>query len=730
MAQTNQIPNKRLYILLGFLLFWFLVICGRLVWLQLVNYGDYTQRAAKQQQRSIEVSPVRGNIYDRRGNELAMTVNVDSVFAVPSEIPDVHSTAQVLARILKADTPEIESHMRASKAFAWVARKIDNATSARVRALNLKGIYFQKESKRFYPKNELAAQVLGYVGLDDEGLGGIEREFEPQLTGKPGKMLITMDNRHKWLGRTEKNPDPGENVVLTIDEKIQYIAERELGKAIADTHAEAGTVIVENPHTGEILALANWPTFNPNIFNKVSAQSLKNRAVSDIYEPGSTFKLVTLAAALEEKITNPDEVVDCQMGSIVVNGLRIHDHHPYGGLSVSQILEHSSDVGAIKIALRLGEERFDRYIRLFGFGSQTKIELPGETRGITKPVSRWSKVSIGAISMGQEIGVSPVQLASMVSTIANDGLYVAPRIVAATTAPRSTPQLIAFQPALGRRVISPLTAAQMRHMMEGVVLRGTGKKAILDGYTSAGKTGTAQKIDATGHYSHRQHIASFSGFAPVNNPAVTVLIVLDSPEGGYPKDGGGETAAPVFARIAQQVLAYMNVPHDVEIQDPRRMYLRAHVKEDDVNEAAPDYIASAPEQVDTPAAGALQPLPPSPSAPITAAGANLKTVAMTGKPAFQPASQSKTDITSVPAQIQPAALNPAAAQTRGTVVLDVAGGVLVPDFHGKSLRTALEEAESAGLELEISGSGVGQEQSPLAGSRIPPGGHVSVRFGR
>src|SRR6478672_5907287 len=388
MAQSPQIANKRLYILLGFLLFWFLVICGRLVWLQVVNYGDYTQRAAKQQQRSIEVSPVRGNIYDRRGNELAMTVNVDSVFAVPSEVPDVHSTAQ----------------------------------------------------------------VLGYVGLDDDGLGGVEREFQSKLTGKPGKMLITMDNKRRWLGRVEKQPDPGENVVLTVDEKIQYIVERELARAIDETHAEAGTVIVQNPHTGEVLALANWPTFNPNVFNKVNPQALKNRSVSDVYEPGSTFKLVTLAAALEEKITNPDEVIDCQMGSIVVNGLRIHDHHPYAGLTVTQILEHSSDVGAIKIALRLGEERFDRYIRVVGFGAQTRIELPGETRGMTKPVSRWSKVSIGAISMGQEIGVSPVQLASMVSTIANDGLYVAPRIVAGTTAPRSTPQLIAFHPSMGRRV--------------------------------------------------------------------------------------------------------------------------------------------------------------------------------------------------------------------------------------------------------------------------------------
>jgi len=727
MAQANQIANKRLYILLGFLLFWFLVICGRLVWLQVINYGDYTQRAAKQQQRSIEVSPVRGNIYDRRGNELAMTVSVDSVFAVPSEVPDIHSAAQVMARVLKADASEIEARMRASHAFAWIARKIDNATSARVRALNLKGIYFQKESKRFYPKGELAAQVLGYVGLDDDGLGGVEREFQSKLTGKPGKMLITMDNKRRWLGRVEKQPDPGENVVLTIDEKIQYIVERELARAIDDTHAEAGTVIVENPHTGEVLALANWPTFNPNVFNKVNPQALKNRSVSDIYEPGSTFKLVTLAAALEEKITNPDEVVDCQMGSIVLNGLRIHDHKAYGGLTVTQILEKSSDVGAIKLALRLGEERFDRYIRAFGFGTQTRIELPGETRGITKPVSRWSKVSIGAISMGQEIGVSPVQLASMVSTIANDGLYVPPRIVAGTTAPRSTPQLIAFYPALGRRVISSLTAAQMKHMMEGVVLRGTGPKAILDGYSSAGKTGTAQKIDASGKYSHRQHIASFGGFAPVNNPAVTVLVVLDSPAGGYPHGGGGEAAAPVFARIAQQVLAYMNVPHDVELQDPRRMWLRAHTKEDEIAEAAPDYIASAQGNEDTPGEQSSSPQQSPAPAPMQQ-DTKLRTVAATSKSASGPTAV--PSITTAPVATVQAASFKAPEQPHGTVVLDVAGGVLVPDFHGKSLRVALEEAGSAGLELEVSGSGVGQDQSPAAGSRIPPGGHVSVRFGR
>jgi cell division protein FtsI (penicillin-binding protein 3) len=695
-------PNRRLVFLAAFFAFWCMGICLRLFWLQVVAYGDYSQRAARQQQRSIEVSAVRGNIYDRNGNELAMTAQVDSVFAVPSEISSVPQAAAQLARALGADRAEIANRLRGGHAFAWVARKIGKDASARVHALNLKGIYFQKESRRFYPKQQLAAQVLGYVGLDDEGLGGIEHAFDEQLKGEPGRMLISMDAKHRWFGRVEKEPDPGENVVLTIDENIQHVAERELDRAMADSHAEAGTVIVENPHTGEILALANRPVFNANSLNGAGAKYLKNRAVSDIYEPGSTFKLVTLAAAIEEKLTTPNEVVDCQMGSITVNGLLIHDHKPYGLLTVAQVLQNSSDVGAIKIALRLGDERFDRYIRAFGFGSQTGIELPGETRGITKPASRWSKVSIGAISMGQEIGVSAMQLVSMATTIANDGVYVPPRMVAGVTAPRSAQQSITFHPAQGRRVISSSTAAQMKHMMEGVVLAGTGKKAILDGYSSAGKTGTAQKVDSvTGLYSHRKHVASFAGFAPVNDPAITVLVILDSPEGAQE---GGLVAAPVFSRVAQQVLEYLNVPHDIEFRDPKRLNLRAQVKSEDVTEGAADRIVGEAETAQQS------------SVPATVTHPETKLV---------PAAYSPTDNSAAaPATVV------APAPARGTIVLDAVGGVAVPDFHGKSLRACLEQAQAAGIELEVSGSGIAQSQSPAAGARIPPGGHVTVRFGR
>ena len=595
--------NKRLYLLGAILVLWAGAICLRLVYLQIFRYGDFEQRAQRQQQRTTEVAARRGIIYDRAGRELAMSVSVDSVFAVPVDIPDLAGTISLVARITKADPRELLAKCKAARTFCWLARKADAETADRIRAMNLRGIYFQKESKRFYPKRELAAQVLGYVGMDDEGLSGIERADDDELQGKPGRMLISVDARRKWFGSVEKQPDPGENVVLTIDEKIQYIAERELETAMQQTHAESGTVVVENPKTGEILALANRPTFNPNLARDITPQKLKDHAVSDVYEPGSTFKVVTIAAALEEKLTHPSEVFDCQMGSIVINGMRIRDSKPHGLLSVAGILAESSDVGAIKIALRLGEERFYKYIRAFGFGQHTGIELPGETRGLSKPLNRWSKVSIGAISMGQEIGVTPLQLVGMISTIANDGVWVAPRIVAGTTEPRGTPQMVAFHPGVQRRVISPMTAAQMKQMMQGVVLHGTGKKAILEGYSSAGKTGTAQKVDPATHaYSHTKYVASFAGFAPINDPAITVAVILDSAVGLHQ---GGQVSAPVFQRVTQQVLEYLHTPHDVELPPSRQVLLaERRVKDQDVEEGSPDRLGDTLDASDIPPADA------------------------------------------------------------------------------------------------------------------------------
>jgi cell division protein FtsI (penicillin-binding protein 3) len=726
-AATKNEGRLRLSLFAAFLCVWILAVCGRLVWLQIAQYGFLTQRAARQQQRSIEVSPPRGVIYDRKGRELAMSIQVDSVFAVPSEIPDQASTANLLAHILRANPKEVLAKLESSHSFTWIARKLDNDTAARFRALNLKGIYFQKEPKRFYPKNDLAAQVIGYVGMDDDGLAGIERSFDQRLRGHPGKMLISVDARHRWFGRVEKNPEAGQNLVLTIDEDVQHIAEKELAAAMDKTHAEAGTVVIQNPKTGEILALANWPTFNPNNSRGIDPKSLKNRAVSDIYEPGSTFKMVTIAAALEEKITSPNEIFDCQMGSIVVGGVRIHDWKPYGLLSVSEILQKSSDVGAIKIAMRLGDDRMYKYIRGFGFGSQTGIELSGETRGITKPVNRWSKMSIGAISMGQEIGVSPLQLVSMTSSIANDGIWTPPRIVAGTTAigqGRAGPaQTVVFRPGQQHRVISTLAAVQMKRMLEEVVLKGTGKKAILDGYTSAGKTGTAQKINPFTHrYDRVKHIASFSGFAPVNNPAITVTVILDSPVGAH---HGGDVAAPIFNRIAQQVLEYLDVPHDIDVKNPQRMLLRARAKPEEEMEGSPDHVGeevaandNAPENLPAAASGSSM-LPQHPG--MIPASYGSFPMASTQSQAAE-VSRGHTDGADSSREID--------LPTGGTVVLDVDAAKTVPSFLGKPLRTVIEESEEAGLEVDIFGSGVATQQNPAPGARLPSGGHVTVQFAR
>jgi cell division protein FtsI (penicillin-binding protein 3) len=719
--------NKRLYILGGILILWFAGICLRLVILQVFDYGKFQHQATRQQSRTEEVSAKRGIIYDRAGRELAMSIAVDSAFAVPTEIPDLAGTISLISRITKSDPREILAKCKAARSFCWVARKTDADIADRLRSLNLRGIYFQKESKRFYPKRDLAAQVLGYVGMDDAGLSGIEREYEGKLHGEPGEMLISVDARKKWFGSVEKQPEPGENVVLTIDEQIQYIADKELATAMEQTRAVAGTVVVENPHTGEILALANRPTFNPNLAKEITPEKLKNHAVSDVYEPGSTFKLVTLSAALEEKVTNPDEMFDCQMGSIMFNGMRIRDSRPHGLLSVTQILAESSDVGAIKVALRLGQERFYKYIRSYGFGSQTGIELPGESRGLTKPVSRWSKVSMGAISMGQEIGITPLQLSALVSTIANDGVWVAPRIVAATTEPQKAPQTIAFQPAQGHRVISTFTAAQMKKMMEEVVLGGTGRKAILEGYSSAGKTGTAQKVDPATHaYSRTKYVGSFAGFAPINSPAIVVAVILDSAVGLHQ---GGQVAAPVFQRISQQVLEYLHVQHDVDLPQARQVLMaRREVKEDDLAEASPDHLG-APLDLSDSSVAESSPLPVTPAPSERKTDTARHNVVVNASLQQRDFPRSEAPELSPPSSSEPP---PTASDTRrGTVVLDVEqGGIVVPSFMGKSVRGAIEAAEDSGLDLDAVGSGVGKDQSPAPGAHVMAGSRVTVKFSR
>jgi len=721
-------PAKRLYILAAVLFLWVAAVLGRLVDLQVIRYQFFLNLASRQHGRTIDVDPRRGTIYDRNGAEMAMSIDVDSVFAVPSEIPDQETTAQILAKVLDLDAQELLAHLRSQKNFAWVKRKLDAETSERVRNLNLRGIYFRKEPMRFYPKRDLAAQTIGYVGVDDEGLGGLELKFDDDLRGMPGREMIFVDARRKWYGRVERQPDPGQNLVLTLDSTIQYIAEKELERAMEETKAVAGTVVVQNPQTGEILALANRPTFNPNVFNSVPKEALKNRAVSDVYEPGSVFKTVTYSAAIEQKVVTPEDHVDCQNGSINVFGMTIRDHEKLGVVTIAEAYAHSSDVGAIKTGMKLGSERFDQYIRGYGFGSQTGIELPGESRGLTKPVNRWSKVSIGAISMGQEIGVTAVQVVSMVSTIANDGVYTPPRIVAGELPPNASPKPVVFHPAAQHRVVSAMTAAQMKKMMEGVVLFGTARRAILDGYTVAGKTGTAQKVDPkTGTYSKTKYVGSFVGFAPVNNPAITIAVILDSAQGLHQ---GGQVSAPVFKRIAQQVLEYMHVPHDIEPknQSLRQTLMASSKKSDEAEEVSDRLGAPLISETDDPPGKTESKIDqhvtigPNMTKPGTASVVDISA----GPPTPMPAAAPDTDaLAALPSS------NPSVAQAaagKGTVVIDVDSGIVVPSFMGKPLRSAVEAAQQSGLEINVLGSGIAREQSPLPGSHLLAGQKVTIRF--
>jgi cell division protein FtsI (penicillin-binding protein 3) len=679
--------HVRLLIVAGVALLWATAVFGRLGYLQLYRHRDYLLRAQRQQQRIIEISPKRGAIYDRNMHALAMSIKVDSAFAIPNEIKDKQLAAQLLSGVLGLPADLVESRLDSSPNFVWIERKLTPEKSEAITALNLKGVYTQAENKRFYPKADLASHVLGFVDVDEKGLGGIEYALDSQIRGKSEKIVMMADAHQKWFDGAEARRDRGANVVLTLDEKIQYIAERELAAAINKTHALAGTVVVMNPNNGELFAVANWPTFDPNAASAgTPAESRMNRAVSALYEPGSTFKLITLAAAFDQGITNPDEVFDCENGATYVAGHKIHDHKRFGMLTVADILALSSDVGAIKIAERLGAPKFYDYIHAFGFGTPTGVDLPGESRGLLRPLVNWSPISIGAISMGQEVGVTPLQLISAVSAIANGGMLYKPHIVAEvrrgeTVLPREG-LLAASEP---RRVIQPETAATLRRLMEGVVLNGTGKLARLDGWTSAGKTGSAQKIDPnTGRYSPTQLIASFTGFAPINNPAVAILVSLDSPIGLHE---GGMVAAPVFKRVAEQVLPYLDVSPDVPVNE--RLVQAAYKKQaqsdaENLEDFTPSDLLLLPEQPEA------------------------------------VSSSAETHSTSN--------LNPTSHLTLA-VTADEDTEISIPDFSGKTMRNVTEMCLRLRLDPVLVGTNLATEQTPEAGSQVRRGSRITVQFG-
>lgn len=771
---TAPIRKMRFAWVAAFFGFWVVVISGRLVWLQVIEHSHWMEKAERQQQRTFDVAPRRGVLYDRNLRELAMTVLVDSIYAVPSELGDNReAAAQMLAKVVHQDPqdrftsePQMLARFNDSRNFAWVARRVDAATAKRVRELNLKGVYFQQEFKRFYPDGDLAAQVLGYVGTDDNGLGGLELKFDDEMHGEPGHRLTAVDAKRHVMGSVESDPMPGENLVLSIDANIQYMAERALDEQMAKMKALRGTVVVQDPHTGQILALAVSPRFDPNDARHIHAGSLVDPAVSDVYEPGSTFKLVTYAAALDAAGVQPTDIVDCQGGSMTMYGRTLHDDHSdrFGKVTVQYALERSSDVGAAKMALKLGPNAFYKYIRGFGFGQRTDIELPSETRGLLRPPNRWGSTSILSLAIGQEIGVTPIQLVTMVSAIANGGVYMPPHILLKSTDqmkgdPRLKPasfhpenELPSPLPEGSHRVISELTAAKMRSMMEGIVVEGTGKNAALNGYSSGGKTGTAQKVDPETHtYSHTKLVASFAGFAPVSSPAISVAVVIDTPTVGTRY--GAETSAPVFREVAQQVLEYLGVPHDQPLKTPKELLASAQKPAKDADEDAPseniaDLNAMFDEANHLPADDPLHVVGSGPAgvhddddsvAPSSAAPGQ----AAPSKPsrlfsllprkvlaAFS-AENSSAMVNDSSAALHPAAVVSAVrSHANGSVVVDSGQQVAVPSFTGQGLRDVVESAARLGLEVQPLGSGLAREQAPAAGTMVPTGTQIVVRFTR
>ncbi len=769
---TAPIRRVRFVYVAMFFCLWAAAIAVRLTWLQVVQHGEWVDRARQQQQRTFEVAPHRGVLYDRNMRALAMTVLVDSIYAVPSELGDNRADdAALLAKIVHADSldsftteKEIDARFNASKHFAWVARKVTPDTADRVRQLNLKGIYFQKEFKRFYPNGDLASHVLGYVGTDDDGLGGLERKFDDELHGEPGHELTAIDAKRHVLGSDESDPIPGENLVLTIDQNIQYMAERALDAQMAKVKAAHGTVVVQDPHTGQILALAVSPRFNPNDAQHVDAQDLTDLAVSDVYEPGSTFKLVTYSAAIDAAGVKPTDMVDCQGGAMTMYGRTLHDDKTdrFGVVTVQYALEHSSDVGAAKMALKLGPDKFYKYIKAYGFGDRSGIELPSETRGLLQPPRKWGSTSILSIAIGQEVAVTPVQLVTMVSTIANGGVYLPPHMLLQSTDEVKGDQRLLAQPFHpedvlpaklpdgAHRVISEATAAKMREMMAGIVTEGTGKAAQLNGYSSAGKTGTAQKVDPVTHtYSHTKLVASFAGFAPVNDPAISVTVVIDTPTVGSLY--GAAVSAPVFQEVAQEVLEYLGVPHDQPLKTDKQMQeARNSVEPDDVpDEQVGDLNAMFDEVNSLPADDPLRQPQNAAAMAVNRSADQAFDAAAKQKP--QPkglsalpdkvlaAFHKNGDTTSVIADAAATENEPVDApviqpqvQAKGSsaVVIDAGKRVAVPEFHGEGLRAVVEHAGGLGLRVRTLGSGMAQAQAPVAGTMVPVGTEIVVRFTR
>ena len=560
--------KRRLRVAAGVLALWAAALETRLVVLQVMQHDELVARADRQHNETQTAPAKRGEIFDRHGRLLAYSVDADTIYAVPTEIHDPAAAAAALCDALDdcstKKREQLQEQLSRPRAFVHVKRHAAPFEAKRVAALALDGIGFRKESKRFYPNRELAANVIGYVGVDNVGLSGIEAAYDKTVRGREGTFLVQADARGHAFSRLERPPTTGGSIELTIDQHLQYIAERELRAGVDAAHADGGTAVLMDPHTGGILAMANWPTFNPNQYNLAPEDARRNRAVQDLYEPGSTFKLVTASAAIEEGVFKPEDLIDVSAGMIKFPGRKpITDMgHSYGILSFADVIVKSSNVGAIKVGLRVGRERMGLYIRRFGFGRPSSPDFPGESAGIVWDSSKLDDSALASVSMGYQVGVTPLQMAAAASAVANGGTLYEPHVVGALI--RGSVRTV-VPPKVVRRAILPETAATLTTIMESVVQVGTGGRAKLASYTVAGKTGTADKL-VNGRYSASQQNVSFIGFVPSRNPVMTIIVMVDSPRVGG--DTGGWIAAPIFKRIADASLRQLGVTPTINPAPP------------------------------------------------------------------------------------------------------------------------------------------------------------------
>lgn len=704
MVNTPALIRKRIILLFVLMALALAAIVTRLFWLQLVRGEELQKWATENRMQDVPVRAKRGTIYDRNGREMAISVSSDSVYAIPNEVVASgreQEIARELARILEMKPEKVLEIITRESRFEWVMRQIDDDQAEAIRKLELPGIDFAEESRRYYPKKNLASHILGIVGVDNIGLEGIEVTWEKELGGLDGRVVIEHDAygleipqaMHKYIPPVE-----GHDLVLTIDETIQYIAERELDKLCQEHNPDRASIVVMDPHTGEILALANRPDFDPNNYNDYPAVNRRNHAVSNAFEPGSVFKIVTGSAALEEGVVRPDTIID-DPGGVRIGPDTISCGGAHGSQTFREVVANSCNVGFAKIGLSMGAARLFKYIKGFGFGRQTGIDLPGEATGILVPENEAKPIDLGTMAIGQANAITAIQLTRAAAAIANGGLLLKPQLVKEVRQ-HDGEVIQRFEPVVERRIISAETAREMRIALEGVVTTGTGKNAYIEGYRCAGKTGTAQKPSPYGGYSASEYIGSFIGFAPADDPKLVILVTVDNPKGGMYY--GGWVAAPVWREVMRDSLRYLQVPPQY---DPNAAKTGTGTDKKDTKEVV------VPSVINLPLAEAQRVL--------RAAGL----VALTEGEGPVVWGQTPAASAKVPPETKVILYTGPEEQ-----VNENTQQVTVPDLTGKTFREAAEILATLGLGFNPVGSGIAVNQDHKPGTTVKAGTAITVEF--